>query len=265
MSAPCESPRVHWLIQANHGAALDVQAMADALTADGQVPHLVQLARGEPIPDIPELPDQAPIVCHGPGFLTRAVGHPRFSKGLFFDDQAFRWSTFREHWGEAMLAPEGRLSSLAEAQAELQKVEKAFVRPDEDSKVFDGGVFDAPGLLAKTRNLPSVTPVIVAAPRVIDAEWRFFIVDKEVVGCSEYRRWGEPSMDGYVPHRAIDLAADLIQHWGPAPVYCLDLAMEGDRIGVVEANCFNAARFYGADAGAVLNAVSAFRLANRGG
>ncbi|NEX94859.1 ATP-grasp domain-containing protein [Caulobacter sp. 17J65-9] len=102
--------------------------------------------------------------------------------------------------------------------------------------------------------------MVVAPPRTIEAEWRFFIVDREVVGCSEYRRWGAPSIDGPVPHAAIMLAADLAELWGPAPVYCLDLAEADGRIGVVEANCFNASRFYGADAHRVLKAVNAFVL-----
>jgi hypothetical protein len=34
---------------------------------------------------------------------------------------------------------------------------------------------------------------MVASPVDIEAEWRFFIAGKEVVGSSEYRRWEQPS------------------------------------------------------------------------
>jgi hypothetical protein len=34
-------------------------------------------------------------------------------------------------------------------------------------------------------------------------------VNREIVGCSEYRHWGRPSIEGSVPHMAIDFAADL--------------------------------------------------------
>jgi hypothetical protein len=142
---------------------------------------------------------------------------------------------------------------------------KAFVRPDSDSKIFDGGVYDASGLVTatpETRVAPT-TAVIVAPPCTIEAEWRFFVVDREIVGCSEYKRWGRPSLDGAVPHVAIDLAAELASLWSPADVYCLDLAASGDRIGVVEANCFNASRFYAAVVERVLRAVNAFVLSHR--
>jgi hypothetical protein len=60
-----------------------------------------------------------------------------------------------------------------------------------------------------------------------------------------------------VPYAAIDLAAELATRWSPADIYCVDLAATGDRIGVVEANCFNASRFYGAVTERVLRAVNA--------
>jgi hypothetical protein len=163
-----------------------------------------------------------------------------------------------------MLSSDGRIMSLSDARDFLRNGTKAFVRPDSDSKSFDGGVYDASGLVAATPEIrvAPTTPVIVASPCTIDAEWRFF-VDREIVGCSEYRRWGRPSLDGSVPHVAIDLAAEVATRWSPADVYCLDLAASRDRIGVVEANCFNASRFYAAVVERVLRAVNAFVLSHQ--
>jgi hypothetical protein len=83
------------------------------------------------------------------------------------------------------------------------------------------------------------------------------------VGCSEYRRFGRPSIDGAVPHAAIELASELASRWSPADVYCLDLASSGERIGVLEANCFNGSRFYGAVVERVLRAVNEFVLSHQ--
>jgi hypothetical protein len=47
------------------------------------------------------------------------------------------------------------------------------------------------------------------------------------------------------------------------PYRDLDLAASGDRIGVVEANCFNASRFYAAVVERVLRAVNAFVLSHQ--
>jgi len=98
----------------------------------------------------------------------------------------------------------------------------------------------------------------VASPVDIEAEWRFFVVEREIVGCSEYRRWGRFSTQVSVPHAAIELAAELASRWSPAKIYCIDLAAAAGRIGVVEANCFNASRMYAAVIPRVLGAVNAY-------
>jgi hypothetical protein len=256
---------VHWVIQENQGDSDSVRRIVQALESDRHVPHLVWLTKSLDVPAIPDLPDDAAIVCHGQGFVTRALHHPRLKPGLFFDPEKFQWSAFRSGWEGAMLSSDGRIMSLSDARDFLRNGTKAFVRPDSDSKSFDGGVYDASGLVAATPEIrvAPTTPVIVASPCTIDAEWRFFVVDREIVGCSEYRRWGRPSLDGSVPHVAIDLAAEVATRWSPADVYCLDLAASRDRIGVVEANCFNASRFYAAVVERVLRAVNAFVLSHQ--
>jgi hypothetical protein len=99
---------------------------------------------------------------------------------------------------------------------------------------------------------------VVADPVRVDAEWRTFVVGGEVVAASSYRRDGAGDINLHVPHAVIDMAFEAAELWMPADVFCLDIALSGDRYGIVEANCFNASRFYGADAAAVLAAVSAF-------
>jgi len=239
--------------------------MVQALELEGHVPHLVRLTKGTDIPAIPDLPDEGPIVCHGQGFITRALHHPRLKQGLFFNPEKFRWSAFRSGWEGALLSSDGRVMALADAKEFLKDGATAFVRPDSDTKVFDGGVYDVHALASAADQAcaPLTTPVIVASPCTIQAEWRFFIVAGEVVGCSEYRRWGRPSLDGAVPHIAIELAAELATRWSPAEVYCLDLASSDDRIGVLEANCFNGSRFYGAVVKRVLHAINEFVLSHQ--
>ena len=163
-----------------------------------------------------------------------------------------------------MLSSDGRVMSLSDATEFLRGGATAFVRPDSDSKSFDGGIYDAAGFTAVIGRtaLDLDTPVMVASPCNIDAEWRFFVVTNEIVSCSEYRRWGRHSVDGAVPRLAIDCAAELASRWSPADVYCLDLALNGDRIGVVEANCFNASRFYAAVIERVLRSVNAFVMSH---
>jgi ATP-grasp domain, R2K clade family 3 len=134
----------------------------------------------------------------------------------------------------------------------------AFVRPDADNKLFDGGVYDQASLRSAAGNLPDDLVVVQAQTQIIDTEWRCFVVDGEVVDGSEYRRNGQPSFSRGVPQRAIELVETATKRWLPAPVVCIDVARSGDRFGIVEANCFNASRFYAADIANVVGRVTEF-------
>lgn len=248
----------HWIIQQNQQDAMAVRHLAGCVEDQGHIVHLVQLERQRGVPVLEALPDNVPVVCHGAGFVTRALGHPRLQSGLFYDAATFKWSEFQSAWGDAMLAVDGQVMSLAAAIKIVGNGSKAFVRPDGDTKIFDGGVYDLSALRqsANAQFVPEDTTVVVATPLEIDAEWRFFMVDGQVVACSQYRRWGKPSFDGAVPHAAMEMAAELATRWSSAKVFCLDLACARGRIGVVEANCFNAARFYAADVPRIVSAVS---------
>jgi hypothetical protein len=91
---------VHWIIQENQGDSDTVRRMVSALESDGHVPHLVWLTKSLDVPPIPDLPDDAAIVCHGQGFTTRALHDPRLKHGLFSDPEKFKWSAFRSGWQE---------------------------------------------------------------------------------------------------------------------------------------------------------------------
>ena len=188
---------------------------------------------------------------------------PKVACWIGFDPLTFCWLAFRSGWGaEAMISEDARLLSLDEAKKELQRgaicVYPAGCGFEEIRRCrgIHAEAFDA---ATARMTAGSGDLVVVISAVAIDAEWRFFIVDGEIVDCSGYiRRWVRPSMDGSVPNHAIEWAAKAAKRWGPAAVYCLDLAACGERIGIVEANCFNGSRFYAAGVGRIVEAVGGY-------
>jgi hypothetical protein len=78
-----------------------------------------------------------------------------------------------------------------------------------------------------------------------------------VVAASSYRYLQRPNIEAFVPNAAVDMALAAAAAWMPATAACIDIAISVDgTIGIVEANCINAARFYGANIAAVVDAVS---------
>lgn len=247
-----------WLVQSNMPDSRFREQLAAELDALGERWLGVHVVSG--VNELPLLPFDSrtrPVVCMGPSFVPR-VASAGWTPGIFFDVAAFRWSAMRAQWQELMFS-DGRVATARDALAELlEGAVPLFVRPDADSKAFDGGVFaGADAFRAALGAVDLATPVAIAPPRAVDAEWRCFVVGRDVVDASEYRRAGRPSIHRGAPQRAIELVERAIERWLPAPVTCIDVASSGDRFGIVEANCFNASRFYAADIRTVLAAVAA--------
>ncbi len=247
-----------WILQANLRDRALLAELQACLTASGT--EFCSVPVQPFVPELPALPvatDGRPVVCYGPSFVPRVARHGVWQPGSFFDEATFRWSVMQQHWRDLMFAADGRAMPLAEANDVLASTgETCFVRPDADSKSFDGGLFDAAALQALFA--PANETVVVAQNRAIDAEWRCFVVAGDIVAASEYRRNGQPSFHPDAPLRVMEIAAAAIERWNPAPVYALDLARSGDTIGVVEANCFSAARFYAADVATIIAAVTEY-------
>lgn len=208
--------------------------------------------------EVPALPfdDGRRILCYGASFVPRIATETAWRPGIYFDPALFRWSVMAARWGELMFTPDGALATAAEVLARLETGPR-FVRPDADSKLFDGARYDSPAeLRAALGKADPATPVVHGEPRTVDAEWRCFVADGHIVDASEYRRAGSPSMHRGAPPRVLDVVETAISRWLPATVTCVDVASSGEEFGIVEANCFNAARLYAADPDVVLAAVA---------
>lgn len=246
-----------WILQANlrdRPFLVRLQATLDDLGEDWHAVEVMPF-----VPELPTLPFTAEaraIVCYGPSFVPRVAAAPAWRPGIFFDAATFRWSAMAAAWGDLMFSPDGAVATVFDALEALTR-EPLFVRPDEDSKSFNGGVFaDAATLRAQLGSTRLETPAIIARTRPVDAEWRCFVVNGSVIDSSEYRRAGRPSLYRGAPPRALELAEQAAARWVPSEVTCIDIASSGDHFGIVEANCFNAARFYACDPATVLAAVA---------
>lgn len=245
---------VTWLVQANMRDQLARHRFEEALDAIGADHHSVDVVPFSPVlPALPFADDGRAIACLGPSFVPRVALSTSWRPGIFFDPTTFRWSVMAHEWTGLMFTHDGAVASARDVLADFEG--PLFVRPDEDSKLFDGGVFADAAQLRAAIGANLDVPVVRGAPAPVDAEWRCFVVNGRVVDASEYRRAGQPSLHRGAPPRVLDLVEAAAARWLPAQVTCIDIASSGDRFGIVEANCFSAARFYAADAETILRAV----------
>lgn len=247
-----------WIIQANMRDQRLRQTIEAGLDAIGEDHHAVKLVPfSREIPALPFSTDGRRLVCMGPSFVPRVAIETAWRPGIYFDPATFRWSVMAARWRDLMFTADGAVATARAVLDELETSGPLFVRPDEDSKSFDGGRYaDASELRAALGATDPSVAVVRGRAMTVDAEWRCFVVGGEVVDASEYRRGGRPSLHRGAPPRVLELVDAAIARWAPAPVTCIDVASSGGHFGIVEANCFNAARFYAADAPTVLAAVA---------
>lgn len=209
------------------------------------------------IPEVKGLSGDELVICWGPSFVPRAKHYPALLPGIWFEPQTFNWGCFQKNWKEYILSQDGEIVTLSAALSCLSS-RRVFMRPNEDSKIFDGGVYekDSPPVIKHIAN--NDDKVVIAEPRDVVSEWRFFIVGKNVIAESSYRIDSSATIEGFIPSEARDLAKEASKIWGPDDVYCLDVGYDGKTYGIIEANCFNASRIYGANAADIVKNVSEF-------
>ncbi len=211
---------------------------------------------------LPEpIPESGPLVVHGTTTLVcLASNDPRFKEGVFYDESTFQHQAYCQGFGAAYINAEATLMSWEEAENEITKCGQKFIKPPDDLKAFTGFVASASslvGLRSKLDTSPTFPEkILVSRPLEVDAEWRLFVVDGQIISGSMYRPWG----DAALPDELLVFAKDLISHWTPAPVFVLDIGRVEDQWKVIECNCFNWARFYLSRVEMIVDAVSQRQL-----
>jgi hypothetical protein len=250
-----------WVVQTNvEPESASPVALRRACAVEGRPFREISVVPGSRT--LPALPrSDGPVVFHGrTTLILRASEHPRWRHGVFFDPACFQHRAYAAAYGHRLLNHDATILSWEELLRKPQEHGKlVFLKPNDDLKRFTGAVIalsQCPALFQSLQNAPNpldpTTEVVLAVPREIDAEWRLFIVDGKVVTGSMYRPTGDP----HVPRELIDFAEDATSRWAPASVFVLDVARVESQWKIVECNCFNWSRFYCADVGRLVRAVS---------
>jgi hypothetical protein len=146
-----------------------------------------------------------------------------------------------------------------------------FLRPVDDSKELAGTVKTSAeilGIAGKVLSLPadelprgSLRPdtlMMLCRPKVIQKEWRLWIVNDKLVTFSLYREGGRVVYRNEIDDDARAFAAAMIAlNPGYSPAYVMDICRTADGLHILETNCINAAGFYAADLLALAAAIDA--------
>ncbi len=220
------------------------------------------------VPDI-SLPDNIKhvFVCGSTG-MGEVVKQKGWFPGYF--DENLDYELVMQHFGRWCLNHRGQVTTLRKASdLPILRGGPFFARPVSDKKSFAGTVFDAADFaewrskvlqleIDNTMEENSLTTLkpddrIVLAPLTnIYQEYRFFVVDQQVVTGSMYKLGSRVISSIEVPERISAFAQRMADHWSPNRAYCLDIAVTDDDeefgdMKVIEINALNSAGFYACD------------------
>ena len=193
-----------------------------------------------------------------------------------FKNENFDMRVFHKMWGTEMLNFDGQFHKLGE----VPSFEGArFIRPVHDTKSFTGQLINGDEfekwrqqlyeLRHEYTTLDLNTEVMVATPKKLVNEARFFVVDKEVISGSTYRVGGRvlykhidrnfplgiPLLE-YAERHCVASTSELMP-WTPAEAFVLDVGQTDEgKLKIIEVNCLNTSGFYDNDMTAVVKAIS---------
>jgi hypothetical protein len=263
---------MYWIIQEDlwHEAA-QFAALLTALDRQGVAHAVVKVvpSSDELLPE-PQIPVGEHVYVCGAITMQRIARTRGWVPGAFMNE-SFDFEVWREHYGSDLLNADalvGKIESLVLPTSAAW--DAVFVRPVQDSKEFDGQPMERSTFEAWRQGRSGAGPaltggalhprgqIVVASAKSILSEYRFFVVDRQIVTGSIYRLGGRATFQAHVIDEGImAFAQQIVIRWQPATAFVLDVALTPDGPKVVEINCINSAGFYRCDVAKLVAALEA--------
>jgi hypothetical protein len=139
-----------------------------------------------------------------------------------------------------------------------------FVRSNDNEKNVSGQLlkWEDVDIFLRTikgyNQFPDDGEIVVAEPLVIKAEWRFVVVNDKVVNGSLYKQDNFIKSSPDFPMEALELAQKAIDHWSPAVICVIDIALVEDDYKVIEIGPFNYAGLYECDLYKIVSSINSY-------
>jgi hypothetical protein len=255
-----------WIMQTNMGENSDIQEYVQAVRDSGA--DVIEVEYKAFSDDYPNIDIAGPVVVYGAvNWVKNIQKAGLYPLGIFGTPETFTYKSWAEHYGSMLLnSPDStQLTTIGDFCSDKRDPnEDIFVRPQHDTKTLVGRVWTTSefkkwcleAATGKHAEVDANTPIVVATPYGIEAEWRLFVVDNKVVGASQYHKKGRLFKSPGAPQDILDFAEKVIAKWMPAPAYTLDLCRSAGNCYIVEAQGFNSAGQYACDVKKVADAVN---------
>jgi hypothetical protein len=256
-----------WIIQKTMTGQETLRQLTNAVEQNDAVIELIDVPPFDS--DIQYVPqdDRFPIIYGSGSFVYGCYQHPYLRKGVFYNPETFRMSTYLQNWGSNMLNSDAvfvKAAKLSELNYPMDYLH--FVRPDDDSKSFSGMVCNYKEIVDRFSHLDASNPYLnkeselfFSSVKEIDCEWRCFIGQGKVISATRYRILGETIVsETDVPELMISFAEKMCRIFTPHDIFVMDVASYQGEYKIVECNCFNGSGTYQNDWSGIVKAIHEF-------
>lgn len=250
---------MHWILQENIYSEQGWIKLVETLERFN-IPystHKIVPFVGEIVPDANPV---GPVMCMGSYSLRHLAQKRGWSPGVF-DLEPFDFLQQLEHWDDQMLNYDSLVYRFKNADW-VDAHEYMFIRPIHDSKSFSGAVFTKEEFYTWKRKVVVLeeqdgstvngdTVIQMCSPKKILGEYRYWIVNGEIVTKSQYKLGDRILHSSDVDNRFDDYVNRMVAIWQPLPAFVIDVCEvetpAGTEMKIVEINTLNAAGFYAGD------------------
>ncbi len=210
------------------------------------------------------------VVIYGSINFVKQHLHHGFIPGAYLQEQAMNCIGYIPNIDNtSLLANENHVFALfkdfknrKEFFYNIFQTNKVFIRPNCGFKTFTGlpihiDDFDYEiNTLEKLTSVSNDTLILVSSCKKISSEYRFFIVNREVIAGSQYKLNEELYVSKKYPKEAYDIAVEMAKNiWQPDIAYVCDVGIINDEPKIIELNSFSCSGFYACNIDDIINAV----------
>lgn len=128
-----------------------------------------------------------------------------------------------------------------------------FIKPSQDLKSFLPGILKSGQTVQNFVENSSYTPdykkeILLVSPVIdIKEEYRFFVINEEIITGSLYKKNDKVIYNSYIPDKILGIAKDYAKLYQPSSIYTMDIAITQKGAKIVEYNCWNGSGLYHCD------------------
>ena len=261
-----------WVIETGIFEEEDVcQNLIDVVKSKGcEVREIRYYGFDSTIDGVNDLEDQCVIAMSSLNACKRAKRAHRWYPGHWCDFPTLSCQSYYSHWFDYILNWDGEFVPWQILKKRIEQLYGwygdvysddgiIFIRPDTNDKLFAGepvarGQFDNFALMVDNYLGEGESPLcVVAPPKKILREWRFYVSEGKIITGSLYKEDGKIKYERSWPQEAAELVEKAAAEWMPHPVCCIDIAeIENHRnkqieYYILECGSINCAGMYEAD------------------